>query len=45
MLSDGGLLDVANNIEVAEDGLTDKLRPGTVNLFAEIIGLFKQSVW
>jgi hypothetical protein len=42
MFSDGDLLDMANNIDVAKDGLTDKLRPGTVDLFTERIGLFQQ---
>ncbi len=43
MLSDGGLFDVSNNVDVAKDGLTDELAPGTVDLIAEGIGFFKQS--
>jgi hypothetical protein len=45
MFSDGDLLYVANNIDVSDDGLTDELGPGTVDLFAEGIGFFKQSGW
>jgi hypothetical protein len=39
----GGTLHLANNVEVAEDGLANELASGTVNLFAEAIGFFQQS--
>jgi len=44
-LPDGGLFDLANNLDVAEDGLAYELAPGTVNLLAEVVGFFQQSVW
>lgn len=43
MFPDGGKFDVATNIDVAKDGLTDELATGTVNLVAEPIGFFKKS--
>ena len=41
-LPDGWTLYMANNIQVANDGLTDKLASGTVNLVAEVIGRLQQ---
>jgi hypothetical protein len=37
------LLDIAANVDVAKDGLTDELATGTVNLVTEPIGFFEQS--
>lgn len=43
MFSEGFTLDISANVDVAEDGLPDKLAPGTVNFVAEAICFFKQS--